>query len=164
MIAQITRVHVRETVPDSILDQADDIEAIDIAPDDLIQRMREGKVYLPKQAERALRNFFSPGNLTALRELTLRRTAQRVDEQLLTHMKSHAIPGPWAAGERILVCVSEDPRAPSLVRFAKRVADRLHATWFAVNVESGRSLQLSEAHATRSQRRCVSPSVSAPSQ
>ncbi len=145
VIAQITRVHVRETVPDSILDQADDIEAIDIAPDDLIQRMREGKVYLPKQAERALRNFFSPGNLTALRELTLRRTAQRVDEQLLTHMKSHAIPGPWAAGERILVCVSEDPRAPSLVRFAKRVADRLHATWFAVNVESGRSLQLSEA-------------------
>ena len=144
VIAQITRVRVRETVPDSILDKADDIEAIDIAPDDLIQRMREGKVYLPKQAERALKNFFSPGNLTALRELTLRRTAQRVDEQLLTHMKSHAISGPWAAGERILVCVSEDPRSPALVRFAKRVADRLHAAWYAVHVETAGNLQFSE--------------------
>ena len=128
---------MRETVPDSILDRADDIEAIDIAPDDLIQRLREGKVYLPKQAERALRNFFSPGNLTALRELTLRRTAQRVDEQLLTHMQAHAIRGPWAAGERVLVCVSEDPRAAALVRFAKRVADRLHAPWTAIHHRDG---------------------------
>jgi two-component system sensor histidine kinase KdpD len=149
VVAQITRVRVRETVPDKILDRADDIEAIDIAPDDLIQRMREGKVYLPKQAERALKNFFSPGNLTALRELTLRRTAQRVDEQLLTHMKSHAIAGPWAAGERVLVCVSEDPRSAALVRFAKRVADRLHATWYAIHVESGRSLQLTEEQRDR---------------
>ena len=149
VVAQITRVRVRETVPDGILDRADDIEAIDIAPDDLIQRMREGKVYLPKQAERALRNFFSPGNLTALRELTLRRTAQRVDAQLLTHMKSHAIAGPWAAGERVLVCVSEDPGSPALVRFAKRVADRLHASWFAIHIESTRSLQLTEAQRDR---------------
>ena len=149
VVAQITRVRVRETVPDGILDRADDIEAIDISPDDLIQRMRDGKVYLPKQAERALRNFFSPGNLTALRELTLRRTAQRVDEQLLTHMKSHAIAGPWAAGERVLVCVSEDPRSAALVRFAKRVADRLHASWFAIHIESARSLQLSEAQRDR---------------
>ena len=144
VVAQITRIRVRETVPDSILDAADDIEAIDIAPDDLIQRLREGKVYLPKQAERALKNFFSPGNLTALRELTLRRTAQRVDEQLLTHMQRHAISGPWAAGERILVCVSEDPRSAALVRYAKRVADRLHATWIALYIETGRSLQFSE--------------------
>ncbi len=149
VVAQITRVRVRETVPDRILDRADDIEAIDIAPDDLIQRMREGKVYLPKQAERALRHFFSPGNLTALRELTLRRTAQRVDEQLLTHMKSNAIAGPWAAGERVLVCVSEDPRSAALVRFAKRVADRLHAAWSAIHIESARSLQLSEAQRDR---------------
>ena len=145
VVAQITRIRVRETVPDSILDRADDIEAIDIAPDDLIQRLREGKVYLPKQAERALKNFFSPGNLTALRELTLRRTAQRVDEQLLTHMRSHAIRGPWAAGERILVCVDEDPRCTTLVRYAKRIADRLHASWTAIHIETGRSLQLSEA-------------------
>ena len=149
VVAQITRIRVRETVPDSILDRADDIEAIDIAPDDLIQRLREGKVYLPKQAERALKNFFSPGNLTALRELTLRRTAQRVDEQLLTHMQAHAIRGPWAAGERILVCVDEDPRCTTLVRYAKRIADRLHASWTAIHIETGRSLQLSEAQRDR---------------
>jgi two-component system sensor histidine kinase KdpD len=145
VVAQITRIRVRETVPDSILDRADDIEAIDISPDDLIQRLGEGKVYLPKQAARALNNFFSPGNLTALRELTLRRTAQRVDEQLLTHMQAHAIRGPWAAGERILVCVNEDPRCATLVRYAKRIADRLHASWTAIHIETGRSLQLTEA-------------------
>ena len=145
VVAQITRIRVRETVPDSILDRTDDIEAIDIAPEDLIQRLEEGKVYVPRQAERALRNFFSPGNLTALRELTLRRTAQRVDEQLLTHMKTHAIPGPWAAGERILVCVSEDPRSAALVRYAKRAADRTHGSWFALTIETSHSLQLTEA-------------------
>src|SRR5215472_149479 len=102
VVAQITGVRVRETVPDSILDRADAIELVDITPDDLIQRLKEGKVYVPKQAERALEHFFSPANLTALRELALRRTAERVDEQLLTHMQAHAIPGPWAAGERIL--------------------------------------------------------------
>ena len=84
-----------------------------------------------KQAERALEHYFSPGNLTALRELALRRTAERVDEQLLTHMQANAIAGPWAAGERILVCVSEDPRAAGLVRYTKRLADRLHAPWTA---------------------------------
>jgi K+-sensing histidine kinase KdpD len=111
VVAQITHVRVRETVPDSVFDRADAIELIDLTPDDLIQRLKEGKVYVPKQAERALEHYFSPGNLTALRELALRRTAERVDEQLLTHMQANAIAGPWAAGERILVCVSEDPRA-----------------------------------------------------
>ena len=110
VVAQITHVRVRETVPDSVFDRADAIELVDLTPDDLIERLKEGKVYVPKQAERALEHYFSPGNLTALRELALRRTAERVDEQLLTHMQAHAIPGPWAAGERILVCVSEDPR------------------------------------------------------
>ncbi|MER9972229.1 two-component sensor histidine kinase, partial [Mesorhizobium sp. M0060] len=97
VVAQITRVRVRETVPDSIIDQADDVEIIDLTPDDLIKRLEEGKVYLPNTAQRAIENYFSPGNLTALRELALRRTAQRVDEQLLIHMQAHAIPGPWAA-------------------------------------------------------------------
>ena len=110
VVAQITHVRVRETVPDSVFDRADAIELIDLTPDDLIQRLKEGKVYVPKQAERALEHYFSPGNLTALRELALRRTAERVDEQLLTHMQANAIAGPWAAGERILVCISEDPR------------------------------------------------------
>lgn len=149
VVAQITHVRVRETVPDSIFDRADAIELIDLTPDDLIQRLKEGKVYVPKQAERALEHYFSPGNLTALRELALRRTAERVDEQLLTHMQANAIPGPWAAGERILVCVSEDPRAAGLVRYTKRLADRLHAPFTAISIETRRSLQLSDEERDR---------------
>ena len=144
VVAQITRVRVREVVPDAILDRADAIELVDLTPDDLIQRLKEGKVYVPKQAERALKHYFSPANLTALRELALRRTAERVDEQLLEQMQARAIPGPWAAGERILVCVSEDPRSAGLVRYAKRLADRLRATWTALYIETPRSLQLDE--------------------
>ncbi len=149
VVAQITRIRVRETVPDSILDRADDIEVIDLSPADLIQRLNEGKVYVPHQAERALKHYFSPGNLTALRELALRRAADRVDEQLLAHMRAHAIAGPWPAGERILACISEDPRSPALLRYAKRLADRLHAPWTAVHVESARSHRLSEAERDR---------------
>jgi two-component system sensor histidine kinase KdpD len=149
VVAQITRVRVRETVPDSVFDRADAVELVDLTPDDLIQRLKEGKVYVPKQAERALEHFFSPANLTALRELALRRTADRVDDQLLTQMQAGAIPGPWAAGERIVVCVSEDPRAAALVRYAKRLADRIHGPWTALYVESRRSLQLSEEERDR---------------
>jgi two-component system sensor histidine kinase KdpD len=149
VVAQITGVRVRETVPDSILDRADAIELVDITPGDLIQRLKEGKVYVPKQAERALEHFFSPANLTALRELALRRTAERVDEQLLDEMQARAISGPWAAGERLLVCVSEDPRAAGLVRYTKRLADRLHASWTALYVETKRSLQLTEEERDR---------------
>ena len=149
VVAQITHVRVRETVPDSVFDRADGIELIDLTPDDLIQRLKEGKVYVPKQAERALEHYFSPGNLTALRELALRRTAERVDEQLLTHMQANAIAGPWAAGERILVCISEDPRAAGLVRATRRLADRLHAPWTAISIETRRSLQLSEVERDR---------------
>jgi two-component system, OmpR family, sensor histidine kinase KdpD len=149
VVAQITHVRVRETVPDSIFDRADAIELIDLPPDDLIQRLKEGKVYVPRQAERALQHYFSPGNLTALRELALRRTAERVDEQLLTHMQANAIAGPWAAGERLLVCVSEDPRAAGLVRYAKRLSDRLHAPWTAISIETRRSLQLSDEQRDR---------------
>src|SRR5712671_478945 len=144
VVAQITHIRVRETLPDSIFDRADAIELVDLTPDDLIQRLKDGKVYVPAQAERALDHYFSPANLTALRELALRRTADRVDEQLLTQMQAGAIPGPWAAGERILVCISEDPRAAGLVRYAKRLSDRLHAPWIALYVEGRRSLQLSE--------------------
>ena len=136
-------------MPDSILDRADAIELVDITPDDLIQRLKEGKVYVPKQAQRALEHFFSPANLTALRELALRRTAERVDEQLLAEMQARAIPGPWAAGERLLVCISEDPRAAGLVRYTKRLADRLHAAWTALYVESKRSLHLSQVEQDR---------------
>ncbi len=149
VVARITRIRVRETVPDSILERADDIEVIDITPDDLIRRLKDGKVYVPRTADRALAHYFSPGNLTALRELALRAAAQRVDAQLLTHMQANAIAGPWAAGERVIVCVSEDPRAAGLVRYAKRLADQLHAPWTAVTIETPRSAELSEVERDR---------------
>ena len=149
VVAQITGVRVRETVPDQVFDRADAIELVDLTPDDLIQRLKEGKVYVPKQAERALEHFFSPANLTALRELALRRTAERVDEQLLTQMQAHAISGPWAAGERVLVCVCEDPRGAGLVRYAKRLSDRLHAPFTALFIEGRRARQLDEVERDR---------------
>ncbi|HTO83049.1 MAG TPA: sensor histidine kinase KdpD [Methylomirabilota bacterium] len=148
VVAQITRVRVRETVPDRIVDAAE-VEVIDLTPDDLMQRLREGKVYIADQAERALKHYFSPGNLTALRELALRRAAQRVDAQMLTYMQEHAIAGPWAAGERLLVCVSEQPGDAQLVRYTKRVADRLHSPWTAVYIETSRHTRLSEAERDR---------------
>src|ERR1700684_1195716 len=149
VVAQITHVRVRETVPDAVFDRADAVELVDLTPGDLISRLKEGKVYVPKQPERALELFFPPANLTALRELALRRTAERVDEQLLTEMQARAIQGPWAAGERILVCVSEDPRSASLVRYAKRLADRLHGPWMALYIEGRRAVQLSEEERDR---------------
>ena len=145
VVAQITRIRVRETVPDSIVDRADEIELVDITPEDLIERLQAGKVYVPATARRAIRHYFSPGNLTALRELALRRTAQRVDEQLLSHMQAHAIRGPWPAGARVLVCVSEDPRCAGLIRHARRLADHLHATWTALYVETSRHHRLTDA-------------------
>uniref|UniRef100_UPI00334244F8 sensor histidine kinase KdpD n=1 Tax=Bosea sp. (in: a-proteobacteria) TaxID=1871050 RepID=UPI00334244F8 len=149
VVAQITRIRVRETVPDSIVDRADDIEVIDLTPADLIKRLEEGKVYLGNTARRAIANYFAPGNLTALRELALRRTAQRVDEQLLSHMQSHAISGPWAAGERILVCIDDGAGAQALIRHAKRQADRLRAPWSALYVETPQAAALTEAAKTR---------------
>src|SRR5215472_13339457 len=149
VVARITRIRVRETVPDSILDHADDIEIVDIAPDELIQRLHEGKVYVPHQAERAVRHYFQPGNLTALRELALRRTAQRVDDQLLTHMQAHAIAGPWAAGDRVLVCVNEHPATAGLIRYARRIAERLHAPWTAIYVETARTQRLTDIERDR---------------
>jgi two-component system sensor histidine kinase KdpD len=145
VVQQITRIRVRETVPDAFLDRADEIEVIDLTPADLIQRLKEGKVYVPMTAERALAHYFSPGNLTALRELALRRTAQRVDQQLLTHMQAHAISGPWPAGDRVLVVVNEHPKAAALVRYARRIAERLGARWTALYVETPRALRLNEA-------------------
>ena len=136
VVAQITHVRVRETVPDQVFDQADAIELVDLTPDDLIQRLKEGKVYVPRQAERALEHYFSPGNLTALRELALRRTAERVDEQLLNHMQANAIAGPWAAGERILGAPGRPERdekrillslehLPNLIKDVRRIKQQL---------------------------------------
>ncbi|MCD2180481.1 sensor histidine kinase [Rhizobium sp. GN54] len=149
VVAQITRIRVRETVPDSVIDRADDIEIIDITPQDLIKRLQDGKVYVPKTARRAIENYFSPGNLTALRELALRRTAQRVDEQLLNHMQAHAISGPWAAGERILVCLDHGRNGAALVRYGRRQADRLKAPWTALHLETPKSAAMPEADKDR---------------
>ncbi len=148
VVASITRIRVRETVPDGVLDRADEIEVVDLTPDDLMQRLREGKVYVPQTAARALGHYFSPGNLTALRELALRRTAQRVDAQLLDHMQAHAISGPWPAGERVLVCVAGTGRGAALVRYGRRVAERLRAPWTALHVETASRAELSEAART----------------
>jgi two-component system, OmpR family, sensor histidine kinase KdpD len=148
-VAQITGTRVRETIPDRILDGAAEIELVDLSPDELLQRLREGKVYVPEQAQRAIQRFFRLGNLTALRQLALRRTAERVDEQMQTYMQAHAIPGPWPAGERILVCVSSSPHSPSLVRTARRMADRRHAEWLALYVETPRHHRLSDADRDR---------------
>ena len=161
VVAQITRVRVREIVPDAMLDRADAIKLVDLTPDDLIQRLNEGKVYVPDQAKRALKHFFSPANLTALRELALRRTAERVDEQLLQHMQARGIPGPWAAGDRILVCVSADERSPALVRHASRLAERLHAPWTALHLETARASRLRMPRGCVSRRRCGSQNASA---
>lgn len=138
VVAGITTVRVRETVPDSIIDRADDIELVDLTPDDLITRLNEGKVYVPDQAERATKHFFSPGNLTALRELALRRTAQRVDAQMVDYMRAHPVEGMWPApaGERVLVAVDSEPGSHAIVRYAKRVADRLRTQWTAIHVET----------------------------
>jgi len=145
VVAKITQVRVRETVPDDVLELADEIEVIDLTPEALIERLKEGKVYIPDQAQRALQHYFSPGNLTALRELALRATAERVDDQMLQYMQTHAIAGPWPASDRVLVCISEDPRSVELVRYARRVADRLRAKWTALYVEGPRHGALTEA-------------------
>src|ERR1700724_1787742 len=136
VVAGITKIRVRETVPDSIIDLACDIELIDLTPEDLIARLNEGKVYVPEQAERAIRNYFSPGNLTALRELALRRTAQRVDAQMVDYMRAHHIEGSWSASERVLVLGDSAPGANASIRHAKRIADRLRAQWTAIHVET----------------------------
>jgi two-component system, OmpR family, sensor histidine kinase KdpD len=137
VVAKITHVRVRETVPDSILDRADDIELVDLTPEDLLQRLKDGKVYLADAAERAAQNYFAPGNLAALRELALRRTAQRVDAQMVDYMRAHAISGPWEASERLLVTVNARPGAAAAIRYARRLADRLRASWTAIHVETG---------------------------
>jgi two-component system sensor histidine kinase KdpD len=144
VVASFTRVRVRETLPDRVLEQAE-LEIVDLPPDELIERLREGKVYVPEEASRALAHFFSKSNLSALRELALRRAAQAIDAQMLDHVRAHALAGKWAAGERLVVAISEHPGATSLVRSAKRMADALGAPWTALYVETTRDLGLSDA-------------------
>jgi two-component system sensor histidine kinase KdpD len=136
VVAQITGVTVQETIPDRVIDEASEIELVDLPPQELIQRLREGKVYVPELAAQAIEKFFNEGNLYALRELTLRRAAERIDEQMLAYMQIRAISGPWAAKENILVCVGPSPLSERLVRVARRQADRMNARWTAIYVET----------------------------
>lgn len=148
VVAGFTRVRVRETVPDRILELAE-IEVVDIPPDELIERLKAGKVYLPEEATRALAHFFSKSNLSALRELALRRAAQAVDAQMLDHVRALGVGGTWAGSERIVVAVGELPGADALVRAAKRIADALRAPWTALFIETPRTIQFGEAQHQR---------------
>ncbi len=141
LVASLTRVRVRETVPDRILDDAE-LEIVDLPPDELIERLKAGKVYVPQEASRALAHFFSKANLSALRELALRRAAQSVDRHLLDHVDSVGEDGVWGAGERIIVGIGDGPGGETLIRTAKRLADALHASWTVVSVETPRNAHL----------------------
>jgi len=145
VVAQITGVIVRETVPDKVVEQADEIELIDLTPDELLQRLKEGKIYAATQAERAVQGFFRKGNLIALRELALRRTADRVDEQMQRYRRDHAISTTWPATMRLLVGVSASPSAPRLIRAARRMAAGLRAEWVVAYVETPNELRRPEA-------------------
>ncbi len=136
VVAQITGVVVRETLPDSVLDRADEIELADLPPEDLLQRLNEGKVYVAELAERAREHFFRKGNLLALRELALRHTAERVDAQMQSYRVVKGVREIWPAGERVMVCVGPNPRSIRLIRAAKRMSASLRADWIAVNVEA----------------------------
>ena len=133
VVSTITGVKVRELVPDTVVEDAADVVMVDITPDELIQRLKEGKVYLPDNARRAADNFLQAGNLTALRELALRRTAERVDDQMVDYLRQHAIEGPWPTTDRILVCVGSDDFSERVVRQTARIAGALNATWVAVH-------------------------------
>ena len=135
VVHRITGVRVQETVPDKVLQTADEIVIVDLAPEDLVQRLKEGKVYLPENARRAIDQFFKPSNLTALRELALRRTADRVDEQMLTQLRQQGIEGPWPTAERILVCVGGDANSETVVRTAGRLVTAQKADWTALHLK-----------------------------
>jgi two-component system, OmpR family, sensor histidine kinase KdpD len=145
VVAQITGVTVQEKVPDGVLDEADEIELVDLPPQELVARLHEGKVYVPDQAARAVEKFFRLGNLTALREIAMRRAAERIDGQMRAYMRTRAIAGPWPAADRVLVCISPSPGAERLIHAGRRLATQLNAQWFALYVETPEHAQLSEA-------------------
>ena len=145
VVAKVTGVRVRETVPDSVLANAHEIKLVDLPPDDLLERLRDGKVYVPAQAQRAIENFFKKGNLIALRELALRHTAERVDAQMREYRQAQGIEQTWAVTEQLLVAVSPSPHSARLIRAARRMAASLHARWYAVYVERPSARQLPKA-------------------
>ncbi len=144
VVVQITGVTVRETVPDHIVESAEETELVDLSPEELLQRLQEGKVYVPDQAAQAVQKFFRLGNLTALREIALRYLASHVDQEMRTYMGAHAIVGPWPAGERVLVCIDHHPLAERLVRTGRRLAAGLDAEWIVLHVQTPEDRNLDE--------------------
>src|SRR5262245_12726396 len=149
VVSQITGVTVRETVPDRVLERADEVELVDLPPEELLRRLEEGKVYVPEQARRAMQSFFQKGNLIALRELALRRTAERVDVEAEEWKRRQGAPRPWGARERIVVAVGPAPKSADVVRAAARMAKGLHAPWIALSVETPAFDLLSEESRAR---------------
>ena len=149
VVAHITGLTVHETIPDSVLDESNEIELVDLPINELLDRLEAGKVYLPDPMGPAMQKFFRRGNLTALREIALRRAADRIDAQMRAYMQSHAIAGPWPAGERLLVCISSSPLSERLVRSTRRLATRLNAEWIAAYVETAVESKLSQADRDR---------------
>jgi two-component system sensor histidine kinase KdpD len=149
LIGKITGVVVRETVPDSIFERADQVELVDLPPEELLKRLQEGKVYVPEQAERAVQGFFRPGNLIALREIALRKTAERVEAQMQRYRELHGVAETWPVAERLLVAIGPGPGAARLVRAARRLAERLRAEWVVVYVETPAELRISKQERDR---------------
>ena len=149
VVGKITGIRVWETVPDHVFDEAHEVELVDLPPDELIERLHEGKVYMPEAAAGALQNFFRKGNLIALREMALRRTAERVDRQMREYRTDHAIEEPWPVAERIIVCVGPGASAERTVRAGARAAARMKADWTAVYVETPRLQRLPDAERDR---------------
>lgn len=143
-VAQITGSTVRETVPDSIFESADEIKVVDISPEELLKRLQEGKVYTPERSRQAIQNFFRIGNLTALREMSLRITAERVDRQLREYMQGQRISGPWKSGQRLVAAISPSPHSISVIRWARRVSYTMDASWVVVYVERSNKLSTEE--------------------
>ena len=141
VISKITGINVTEIVPDKVLDDAE-IHMVDIDADALIERLKDGKIYIPAQAEEAIKKFFRPGNINALREISLRFTADNIDSQLGDYMQTHSIKGPWLTGEKVMVCISKNSLASNLIRMGKRMASSLNAELIVVNVDTPLELDL----------------------
>ena len=159
VIGQITGVTVRETVPDRIFEMADELELADLPPEDLLGRLRAGKVYRPEQAERAVQSFFQKPNLVALRELSLRQAARRVHTEVESARRRSAADRPWATADRLLVCVGPSPTTARVIRTAKQIAAALDAPWLAVSVEQTGDRQRTRPPPSRSPTTCDWPSV-----
>lgn len=170
VVVQITGVRVKETVPDRVLDMVDSIELIDLPPDELIRRLQEGRVHVPDQTMPEMQKFFRPGNLAALREMALRHAAAQVDDQMRAYKETHAIFQPWAATDRLLVCISANPLSERLVRTGRRLASQLNVEWFVLYVETSRHTFMSEterervAHTMRLAEELGAKAVSIPGQ